>query len=303
MNAVPVAVSRTIARNTLLLKKNSPEILFGVGVVSMVGSTVAACRATLKMTQVLEDAQEKLAMANDLEHEDYSEKDRSNDIRIVRIQTGYKIVKLYGPPVLLGVVGIACLTKSHRILTERNVALAAAYTALEKGFNEYRARVISKYGEEEDRDLRYGTRTLAVEDEKGKKKTVTRVSPSEPSIYSVFFDEGSSNWNRDPEYNRIFLLCQQNYWNDILRTRGHVFLNEVYRELGLPHTKAGAVVGWLYHGNGDNHISFGVFEDPETKDARIRDFVNGYEGSVLLDFNVDGVIYDKIGEKPWQQES
>ena len=303
MNFVPAAVSRVIARNTLLAQKHSPEILFGVGVVSMVGSTVAACRATLKMTEVLEDAQEKLALANTLEHEDYSEHDRSNDIRIVRIQTGYKIVKLYGPPILLGVVGITCLTKSHRILTQRNVALTAAYTALERGFNEYRARVVAKYGEEEDRDLRYGTRTLAVEDEKGKKKTVTRVAPGDPSIYSVFFDEGSSNWNRDPEYNRIFLQCQQNYWNDVLKTRGHVFLNEVYRELGLPHTEAGAVVGWLYHGNGDNHISFGVFEDLETRDSRIRDFVNGYEGSVLLDFNVDGVIYDKIGEKPWRLES
>lgn len=176
------------------------------------------------------------------------------------------------------------------------MALTAAYGALEKGFNEYRGRVVEKYGEEEDRNLRYGTMQVQIEDpETGKTKTVTRVDPNDPSIYARFFDEMSSSWNRDPEYNMIFLKCQQNYANDLLRSRGHVFLNEVYDMVGVPRSKAGAVVGWILSKNGetDNFIDFGVFEG---RTDVARDFVNGVEGAILLDFNVDGVIWDKLDD-------
>lgn len=302
---LPVAVGRTIARNTLLLQKNSPGILFGVGVIGMIGSTVLACRATLKMEEVLNEANDKLDMANNLEHPDYSESDRRNDVKLVRIQTGYKIMKLYGPPIIVGVFSIAALTKSHRILTQRNVALTAAYTALERGFAEYRSRVIAKYGKEEDEHLRYGVRELTIDDplSKGKKK-ITRTFPLDPSIYARFFDEASMNWSRDPDYNFVFLKAQQNYFNDLLKSRGHVFLNEVYDGLGLERSEPGAVVGWIWSNNGDtdNHVSFGIFENMD--DTRIRDFVNGFEQSVLLDFNVDGIIWDKIGkDKSWRPES
>jgi len=295
MKFVPEAVGRQIARNALHLQKGSPGLLLGVGIAGMVGTTVLACRATLKMETVVDEAKEKLDTAKTLEHEEYSEKDRQRDISLIYFQTGVKIVKLYAPAIALGSLSIYALTSSHSILTKRNAALTAAYTALEKGFGEYRARVVEKYGEDQDRDFRYGTREETIEDPKtGKKKKVTRVAPGTPSIYARFFDSYSTSWNREPEYNLIFLQCQQNYANDLLKSRGHVFLNEVYDMLGIPRSKAGAVVGWLLTPDGegtDNFINFGVF-DGETQVA--RDFVNGLEGAILLDFNVDGVIYDRI---------
>ncbi len=293
MKLVPDALATKLARNALIAQKNSPGVLFGVGVVGMVGSTVLACRATLKMDEVLEEAQGKLVLARSLQDDRYSEGDRSRDVSLIHFQTSVKIVRLYIPAVVVGGLSIVALTKSHNILTRRNVALTAAYSALEKGFDEYRARVVEKYGEDEDRNLRYGTEQVEIVDEKGKKKMVTRVGPGEPSVYARFFDEGSTSWNKEPEYNLIFLKCQQNYANDLLKSRGHVFLNEVYDMCGIPRSKAGAVVGWILSPNGDtdNWINFGVF-DGRTEIA--RDFVNGREGAILLDFNVDGVMYDKI---------
>jgi len=304
MKLVPEAISRTVARNSLLLQKRSPHVLFGVGVVGMVGTTVLACRATLKMDTVLDEAKGKLETAKTLEHPDYSEKDRGRDTSLIYFQTSVKIVKLYAPAVIVGGLSIAALTSSHRILTRRNAALTVAYSALDRGFREYRARVVEKYGEEEDRNLRYGSRQVQIEDENGKKKMVTRVDiDNDPSIYARFFDSYSTSWSKEPEYNLIFLKCQQNYANDLLRSRGHVFLNEVYDMLGIPRSKAGAVVGWLLSPNGetDNFVNFGVFDG---RDGPARDFVNGLEGAILLDFNVDGVIYDKIDglgeELSWQ---
>jgi hypothetical protein len=296
MKFVPEVIGRHVARSSLHLQKASPQLLFGAGIVGMVGSTVLACRATLKMDEVLDDAKGKLGTAKSLQHREYSEKDRSRDVSLIYFQSGVKIARLYAPAIIVGGVSIYLLRTSNGILTKRNVALTAAYGALEKGFNEYRARVVDKYGEDEDRNFRYGTRKVEVTDPKTQKtKTVTRVGTDDPSIYARFFDLHSSSWNKEPEYNLIFLKCQQNYANDLLRSRGHVFLNEVYDMCGIPRSKAGAVVGWLLSAEGetDNFINFGVFDGQS--DAA-RDFVNGQEGAILLDFNVDGVIYDKLGE-------
>jgi hypothetical protein len=296
MRFVPEVIGRTIARNSLQLQKASPQVLLGVGIAGMVGSTVLACRATLKVDTVLDEAKGKLDLAKNLEHPDYSEKDRSRDISLIYFQSGVKVARLYAPAVIVGVASIYALRTSHGILTKRNLALTAAYSALESGFDQYRARVVEKYGEDEDRNLRYGSQEVEIIDpETKKKKKVTRVGLEDPSIYARFFDSYSPSWNKEPEYNLVFLKCQQNYANDLLRSRGHVFLNEVYDMLGIPRSKAGAVVGWLLSSNGetDNFVNFGVFDGREQV---ARDFVNGLEGAILLDFNVDGIIYDKLEE-------
>jgi hypothetical protein len=295
MNFVPSVITQNLGKITLLAQKSSPEILLVAGVAGMVGSTVLACRATLKMDEVLSDANEKLEIARTLEHREYSERDRTRDVTLIKYQTGIKIVRLYAPAIVIGGVSIYCLVTSHSIMSRRNTALTAAYAALDRGFREYRARVVDKYGEDEDRELRYGSRRVEIDDpdKPGKKKMVTRVSPGDPSIYAKFFDESCGSWQPDPEYNMIFLKNQQNHANDRLHAYGHVFLNEVYDMLGMERTRAGAVVGWILSGDGetDNFVDFGIFNGESPK---VRDFVNGYEGSILLDFNVDGVIFDKI---------
>lgn len=295
MKLVPIAIGKMVAHQGLLAQKNSPTFLFAGGVVGVVGSTVLACRATLKLQDVLDGAQSDLATSKvvaETKPEEYSEQDRQRDTALIYIRTSMKIVRLYTPAIVLGGASIAALTSSHNQLTRRNAALTAAYAAVEKGFKQYRERVVEKYGEDQDRDFRYGTEKVEIVDpETNRKKTVVRVGPDGASIYARFFDEYSTSWSKEPEYNLIFLRSQQNYANDMLRARGHVFLNEVYDMLGIKRSEAGSVVGWIMSNRGvsDNYINFGLFDGEAA-----RDFVNGREGSILLDFNVDGVIFDKI---------
>jgi hypothetical protein len=300
-------LQRNISRKILITQKHSPTLLFAGGVVGMVGSTVLACRATLKVEEVLADTRGDLAtslVVRDQHPERYSEEDRQKDTAIIYVRATVKLARLYAPSIALGAVSVAALTKSHNILNERNAAITAAYVALDKGFREYRQRVIERYGEDEDRRFRYDTELVVTGDGKDKPKTSERVGPNAATIYARFFDEYSRNWSKEPEYNALFLHCQQNYVNDLLRARGHLFLNEVYDILGIPHSQAGAVVGWLRDGDGDGYVDFGCFV--AGANDRIREFVNGREASVLLDFNVDGIIYDKIEhykEAPsWQLE-
>ena len=287
------AVTSKVSRQILIGKKYSPQIMFVGGVIGIVGTTVLACRATLQLDEVLKEDRNAREMAKSMAHPNYTDSDRRQDLAYIYLRTTVSVGKLYAPAIGLGVVSVGALTGSHVVLTKRNVALTAAYGALERGFNEYRQRVIDDVGEDKDRHYRYGSETVELVNPKsGKSKTVTRVASGDPSIYARYFDAFSQSWSREPEYNLIFLKSQQNYMNDLLHSRGHVFLNEVYDALGIERSKAGAVVGWvLSRDDGDNFIDFGVFD--ETRE-RARDFVNGREGSILLDFNVDGVIYDKI---------
>ena len=233
---------------------------------------------------------------------EYTKDDGKKDLAIVYVQTTVKFVKLYAPAVILGSLSIACLLTSHNILRKRNVALAAAYATIDRGFKEYRNRVIERFGEDVDHELKYNVTSKKFEevvvDEKGKEKKVTKtVNIADPNLhsdYARFFDEGSAYWEKDAEYNLTFLRAQQQYANDKLRANGHLFLNEVYDMLDIKKTKAGQIVGWIYDDKnpiGDNYVDFGMYV---TDREKTRDFVNGYERVILLDFNVDGDILDRM---------
>jgi hypothetical protein len=305
MKVLPTAVANRFGRPLLHLQKTSPQIMFGVGVVGVVGATVLACRATMKLSETLEPIEKlkmrneelldeyKMDTANGLEH-DHNEKVYARNEMVLRIKTILTVTKLYAPAAGLMMLSVGLLTGSHVTLNKRNASLTAAYASVDQAFEKYRSRVREQLGEEQDREFRHGVREIqeAVEGKDGKTKTVTHKRAEGPSLYAKFFDQLCKDWRTNPEYNRIFLQAQQNYFNQLLEARGHVFLNEVYEALGIPHTSAGAVVGWVLGGPGDDYIDFGIFDDKSND--RVRDFVNGDEASILLDFNVNGVIYNLL---------
>lgn len=300
-------LTRTFNRTSLKLQKHSPEILLVAGTVGVVASTVMACKATLKVEEIVDDAKQKIdtiheVAADPAMAEKYSEEDSKKDLAIVYTQTAVKFIKLYGPAIALGVASLGCMISSNRILNKRNAALAAAYAAVDKSFKEYRGRVIERFGEKMDKELRYNIKAQEVEetaiDENGNevvtKKTIEVIDPNNYSQYAIIFDDGNEGWDPDPERTKYFLIQQQNWANERLKARGHLFLNEVYDLLGAKRTKAGAQVGWVYdeaNTFGDNFVDFGIFD---TTRSKARDFVNGYEKVIVLDFNVDGYILDLI---------
>lgn len=294
---IPNSISSKVGRQALHVQKHSPTILFAGGVVGVVATTVLACRATLRLEEVLDECQGKMKEAREV-HESgnpkYSDADFRQDMAYLYIRNAVKVTRLYGPSIVLGSVSIASLYGAHNVLSKRNVALTAAYAAVDKAFGDYRARVVEELGEDKDREFRYSTEVRKIADPDDARKTleVRRVSPEEPSGYARFFDEYTKNWSPTPEYNLYWIRLQQNYANDMLRSRGHVFLNEVYDWLGIERSKAGQSVGWVLGPDGDNFIDFGLFT--RGNNEKVRDFVNGREGAILLDFNVDGVILDKI---------
>ena len=292
-------VGPVVGKALLKCKKYSPEILLVAGIAGGVACVVLACKETHDgLDDIIEEHKSEMENVTGAISD---EKSKRMEIVKVVAHTIWKLIKLYLPSVCAGALSIACVLGSHGIMLGRVAGLTAAYTAVDEAFKDYRARVVEKYGEEEDFRLRYGISdevtqiTVTEKDKDGNDVEVVKdahaVNISGHSQYAKFFDQSCDPWEKDPYYNYAWLQSQEEVFTVQLNTKGYVFLNEVYHALGIPETPAGQVVGWLKDA-GDNYIDFG-FRNKDA-DFATRRFVNGLEPVVLLDFNVDGVIYDKI---------
>lgn len=291
-------VNRKFNMTVLKAKKYSPEILIVVGAVGTVAAAVTACRATLKVHDIAENAKKDIdkiheVSSNEEFSEEYSEDDRKKDITIVYMKTGLAYVKLYAPAVIIGSVSILCMVTSHNILKKRNVALAAAYATIDKGYKEYRSRVIERFGEEVDHELLHDIKAKKFENENGKAEEKKVVSVNNNG-YSKVFDSKNRYWNKSMDQNLYFLKMEQHLANDQLRARGYLFLNEIYERLGFPISKEGQMIGWVYDPKdvySIDFVDFGIRNNgcvhKETKNGE-------YEPVITLDFNVQGNILDMI---------
>lgn len=296
------SVNGVTSKAVMKLKKHSPEILVVAGIAGTVVSAVLAYKATTKVAEILDETKGTLDTIHEgmetgaINGQEYTNEDGKKDTVVVYAQTGMKLAKLYGPAIILGTLSITSILASNNILRKRNVALGAAYAAIDKSFKEYRGRVIERFGEQVDTELKYGIKAkkfeeIEVDPETGKekkvKKTVMVADPNLQSDYAVYFDSKSRNYETNPDYNRMFLKAQQAFANDKLQTRGHLFLNEVLDDLDLPRTPAGQIVGWTKDGP-DGYVNFRIVEvERETEDGR-------HEPALLLDFNVEGNIWEKM---------
>lgn len=307
-NVIIKKVGGAFSKVGFQLRKHSPEILIAAGIVGTVASAVIACKASTKVSAIVEDTKTQLDAVHDAkekyidnrsdeEETVYTMDDVKKDTAIIYIQTGVKLAKLYIPAVTLGILSLSCIVVSNNILRKRNAALAAAYTALDTGFKEYRERVVNKFGDEVDKQLRYGIKAIEIEestvDENGNQTVTTKTINTVQgcSDYARYFEAGTTPyWEKESAYNEMFIEAQQNYANDRLKANGYLFLNDVYESLGFEKTKAGQIVGWVYdpeNPNGDNYIDFGMMNLYHP-----RSDSDDYRPTILLDFNVDGNILD-----------
>jgi len=313
---VAMGSSKTAAKVAFKLKKAAPAIAVFGGTVGTVAAGVWAVKKTASdAPEVLDEIKEDISAV----------KEQNLGKRALAgayVKGGLKIVKLYSGPIVLEVGSVCAILYGYNIVNGRLVAMGATAAALEEtnrrtqqAINNYRQALAERYGADFEKDLVYNEGDFLVNfgnpenavpvektvDEDGNEHTEegywelshdTKNPCDVISPYAVIFDETSSEWSTDPEYNKMTLRRIQQTCNDLLHARGHLFLNDVYHELGLPDTRFGQMVGWIDGGDGDGYVDFGIYDIAAVNNR--REFINGYEPSIILDFNVDGVIWDKI---------
>ena len=98
------------------------------------------------------------------------------------------------------------------------------------------------------------------------------------------FDEYNPQYQLHEEWNKIFLQSNENWAGEVLKARGHIFLNEVFDQIGFPRTKAGQVQGWWLEAGNHNEVDFDI--SPFTADnGKVR---------YHLSFNIDGDILGRL---------
>lgn len=306
-------------------KKYRPEILLGVTILTGVAGLIEVAKASTNVNDIVEEASEAMnavrkAGADGYILDDkgtmveYTDRDKTLDTTKVILRTGASFSKLYGKAIVLEAVSLTCLVAMYNEQKAHAAALASALSGMEKAFNSYRFRVREKYGEEEEEKLYYGVKARTVEktvvDADGKEHTEKVEeeyidSYTNYQVYSKFFDEscedpvpgGSDGWTKDPDHNLWWLQSRMSILNQRLKTNGYLFLNDVYKELNMKETKAGAIAGWVYKCNPNEPseaevtIDFGLanIHNPGT-----RAFVNGFSPNVLIDFNYNHMLRSNI---------
>lgn len=310
------SISNAFSKATFELKKNGPDILVVAGVIGSVAATVLACVATTKMPKVLDEHEKKLKEIDERysEKEVFSEKEKNKEIASVYAKTTWQVVKLYSLSAFVEAASLASIIGSHKMMGDRNIANAlAAKDALaglalaKESLKQYRDKVREKIGDEEESKL-WNSKDARVdpnkapevkenyEELKKKEKNPAKIGP-----YARIFDAGNEGWDPNPEMTLFYLRCIESQANNLLQSRGHLFLNDVYDLLGYPRTRMGQFVGWIDNPNDPKrhcHVDFGLYD---VHDRLKSAFVNGYEQNVILEFNVDGVIVNDIPDEKYDE--
>lgn len=295
-------------KTKFVFKKNGPEILIATGIVSAAAAIVVACVQTSKVEKVLEPANKEIdKIHEDAKWERIDTNEERKQLCKAYAKTGLNLVKLYSPVILLFGSSAVCVLSSHHILKNRELAMAAAYKTIEAAYNNYRSRVKEEVGEDKEYDLFNNIKTECIESEEvsknGKKKTVTnevKVYGPNDKDFTILFDESNINWKPDAIFNLEWLMMQERLININFRLKKYMFLDEVYKTLGiepcvLPDEKriAARSVGWIYDPEDptrDNYISFGIADlDGHLTPGAERMRTYG-EKNIYLIFNPDGDI-------------
>lgn len=285
----------SLAKIGVVVSRNKSTILTVGGICGVIGAGVLACKATIKAQDLKLDTVNKIEAIKESGYSD--EKQYRKDIFSTYLAAGRQYAKLYGPALLLGGASIWSILYGHSVLNKKLVTAAGAYKALTIDYDEYRSRLINRIGKDNERSIAYGMQPTEVTVEENGKKVTRSIEAVPESMYgnvmsdrSVFFDEQSIYWSENPEENKHFLMKLEQDAQKEFDKNGYLFLNWVYKRLDVPETYAGANCGWI-KGWGNDEIDFGIFDIYSTASRR---FVNGLEPVILLNFNDDGYIADKI---------
>lgn len=285
------------------ISKHAPTILSITASAGVIATGYLAWKAGTRFEDVegrdWDRRKECLKNADIIPDEDVPKIERKNRILFI-----LDTVRTVAPAAIVGAATITMIYFSNSISKKRLAAMGAAYATLQTAFDGYKRTMVEALGKESvDKILKpklpnvgKSAEEILSSDNKSDAANVSDAVVNSLKALSpyarIIAEESSTCWDPNEDYTSQNLAAVQLWANRRLERKGHLFLNEVFDQLGLSRTREGAVVGWLKNGEGDNYVSFGDF------DASIYRVPSGdytrVDSNFIVDFNVDGVIWDRI---------
>lgn len=298
-----MSISTAFYTGVARISKHAPTILSITASAGVIATGYLAWKAGTRFEDVegrdWDRRKECLRNADTIPDEDVPKIERKNRILFI-----LDTVRTVAPAAIVGAATITMIYFSNSISKKRLAAMGAAYATLQTAFDGYKRTMVEALGKESiDKILKpklpnvgKSAEEILSSDNKSDAANVSDAVVNSLKALSpyarIIAEESSTCWDPNEDYTSQNLAAVQLWANRRLERKGHLFLNEVFDQLGLSRTREGAVVGWLKNGEGDNYVSFGDF------DASIyrvpSDDYTRVDSNFIVDFNVDGVIWDKI---------
>lgn len=285
------------------ISKHAPSILSVTASAGVIATGYLAWKAGTRFEDVegrdWDRRKECLKNADIIPDEDVPKIERKNRILFI-----LDTVRTVAPAAIVGAATITMIYFSNSISKKRLAAMGAAYATLQTAFDGYKRTMVEALGKESVEkilkpklpNVGKSAEEILSSDNKSDAANVSDAVVNSLKALSpyarIIAEESSTCWDPNEDYTSQNLAAVQLWANRRLERKGHLFLNEIFDQLGLSRTREGAVVGWLKNGEGDNYVSFGDF------DASIyrvpNDDYTRVDSNFIVDFNVDGVIWDRI---------
>lgn len=290
-------------------RKNSPKLLIVGAITSFSLSLASAIYSTTKLNKVTKPYLGNIErIRNDLKDPTCPVPVKENR-KALALEYGRlvgKLAILYLPSTLFFGTGVACTLGSHKIMSNRNIALAATCATIDNGFKAYRERVKEKLGEEAEEKLYQNIskeKQNIVDPETGKTKAKSVAAPhlNLDEQFNVIFDQSNRNFETNALRNFDFLMCQQRVLNLKLINQGYLFLSDVYDTLGFTaeilgpeKARASHILGWMYDPfdtSKNSFVDFGLCEPGTMQpNKKVKEAIVANEPVFWLSMNVDGDI-------------
>lgn len=246
-----------------LVKPHLPTIMVVAGSASVVAGAFFACKATLKVDQVLEEHNAIMSHVREsiekLPEGRLTKREIMSDKLQCYAATAGKLCRLYAPAIGLSLAGFAAIFSGFGMIKRWHALAVSSVAALDEKFGKYRAGVIKKYGKEVDKQLAgeiietTKQEIKKIDEETGEEKAeevdaitgITFENLVEDDFTRVF-DCSNPRWENDYLFNDNFFKNLIHYYTKHLQSHrmDHVFFNTILKECGFRETGIGHFYGW-----------------------------------------------------------
>lgn len=219
----------TFHRTTFQLKKHSPAIMTGAGILGLVGTAYLSYRSASSVRIIVEDMEAGNEAGTPLSKKEIS----------------IRMAKALALPVAAGTASVALILGSYHVLSNRNAVLSSALATASAQIQSLHAKIKEHYPDANLAPAEFEEREGINEDGEKEKRMVAVERKMLDDTVGIWYDRSTEYASDDFNYNRAAIQAVSIALEEKIARRGSITLNDVFSALHVPVDKRVARLGAL----------------------------------------------------------